>query len=104
MIDLYSDRWEFAMSQNPDFEETSLFDLFPAEEKKTDKKEQPYFIFGLFLVLLWSIRFAVEFVKESQGGFESSLGLLSTGQWLSIPFILAGFYLLFRNRIETRKY
>lgn len=40
MIDLYSDRWEFAMSQNPDFEETSLFDLFPAEEKKTDKKEQ----------------------------------------------------------------
>ena len=23
------------MSQNPDFEETSLFDLFPAEEKKT---------------------------------------------------------------------
>ncbi len=28
------------MSQNPDFEETSLFDLFPVEEKKTDKKEQ----------------------------------------------------------------
>lgn len=40
MIDLYSDRWEFAMSQNPDFEETSLFDLFPAEEKKTDKKNK----------------------------------------------------------------
>ena len=40
MIDLYSDRWEFAMSQNPDFEETALFDLFPAEEKKTNKKEQ----------------------------------------------------------------
>jgi hypothetical protein len=29
----------------------------------------------------------VESVKESQG-FESALGLLSTGQWLSIPFIL----------------
>ena len=28
------------MSQNPDFEETSLFDLFPAEEKKTDKKNK----------------------------------------------------------------
>lgn len=28
------------MSQNPDFEETSLFDLFPEEEKKTDEKEQ----------------------------------------------------------------
>ena len=67
---------------------------------KTDKKEQPYFIFGLFLVLLWSIRFAVEFVKESQGGFESTLGLLSTGQWLSIPFITAGFYLLFRKKVS----
>lgn len=64
---------------------------------KTDKKHQPYFIFGLFLVLLWGIRFVVEFVKESQGGFESSLGLFSTGQWLSIPFIIAGFYLLFRK-------
>ena len=64
---------------------------------KTDKKNKPYFIFGLFLIALWSIRFAVEFVKESQGGFESSLGLLSTGQWLSIPFIIAGFYLLFRK-------
>jgi prolipoprotein diacylglyceryl transferase len=64
---------------------------------KTNKKNKPYFIFGLFLIALWSIRFAVEFVKESQGGFENSLGLLSTGQWLSIPFIIAGFYLLFRK-------
>jgi len=68
---------------------------------KTDKKEQPYFIFGLFLVLLWSIRFVVEFVKESQGGFESTLGLLSTGQWLSIPFIIVGLYLLFRKKSQN---
>lgn len=67
---------------------------------KTDKKEQPYFIFGLFLVLLWSIRFVVEFVKESQGGFESTLGLLSTGQWLSVPFIIVGLYLLFRKKVS----
>jgi prolipoprotein diacylglyceryltransferase len=46
-------------------------------------------------VLLWSVRFVVEYVKESQGGFESSLGLFSTGQWLSIPFILIGLYLVF---------
>lgn len=65
---------------------------------KTDKKKQPYFIFGLFLVALWGIRFAVEFIKESQGGFESSLGMFSTGQWLSLPFIVAGFYLLFRKK------
>jgi prolipoprotein diacylglyceryltransferase len=52
-------------------------------------------LFGVFLVLLWTVRFVVEFVKESQGGFEESLGLLSTGQWLSIPFILLGMYFIF---------
>ncbi|MGB5647767.1 prolipoprotein diacylglyceryl transferase [Muriicola sp.] len=63
---------------------------------KTDKKNQAGYLFGLFLVLLWTIRFFVEFVKKSQGGFEESLGLLSTGQWLSIPFILVGFYFMFK--------
>ncbi|MGB5818556.1 MAG: prolipoprotein diacylglyceryl transferase [Saonia sp.] len=63
---------------------------------KTDKKNKLGYLFGLFLVLLWTIRFFVEFVKKSQGGFEESLGLLSTGQWLSIPFILIGLYFMFR--------
>lgn len=63
---------------------------------KTDKKDKLGYLFGLFLVLLWTIRFFVEFVKKSQGGFEESLGLLSTGQWLSIPFILIGLYLMFK--------
>lgn len=63
---------------------------------KTDKKDKPGYIFGLFLVLLWTVRFFAEFYKKSQGGFESELGLLSTGQWLSIPFILVGIYLMFR--------
>ncbi|WP_396171120.1 prolipoprotein diacylglyceryl transferase [Flavobacterium sp.] len=62
---------------------------------KTDVREKSGYLFGLFLVLLWSVRFVVEYVKESQGGFESALGLLSTGQWLSIPFILIGLYFVF---------
>lgn len=62
---------------------------------KTDVREKTGYLFGLFLVLLWSVRFVVEYVKESQGGFESALGLLSTGQWLSIPFILIGLYFVF---------
>lgn len=65
---------------------------------KTNRSKQPYFIFGVFLIFLWGIRFFAEFVKESQGGFEKTFGLLSTGQWLSIPFIIAGFYLLFRKK------
>lgn len=62
---------------------------------KTNVRERQGFLFGLFLVLLWSVRFVVEFVKESQGGFEEYLGQFSTGQWLSIPFILVGLYFIF---------
>lgn len=68
---------------------------------KTKKSEKQGYIFGLFLVLLWTVRFVVEFVKESQGGFEKTLGLLSTGQWLSIPFIILGFYFMFRPTSST---
>ena len=64
---------------------------------KTDKKNKPGYLFGLFLVLLWSVRFLVEYVKKSQGGFEESWGLFSTGQWLSIPFIIIGLFFMFKK-------
>lgn len=65
---------------------------------KTEKRKQLGYLFGLFLVLLWTVRFFVEFVKVSQGGFETVLGnTLSTGQWLSIPFIIAGIYFMIRS-------
>lgn len=62
---------------------------------KTDTPRKHGLIFGFFLILLWTVRFVVEYVKESQGGFESALGLFTTGQWLSVPFILVGLYYLF---------
>ncbi len=62
---------------------------------KTKTAEKQGLLFGYFLILLWSIRFVVEYVKESQGGIEESFGLFSTGQWLSIPFILVGIYYVF---------
>ena len=70
---------------------------------KTNARKQHGLIFGVFLVLLWTVRFVVEFVKQSQGGFEKALGEFSTGQWLSIPFIIAGFILIFtaKKRTET---
>ena len=68
---------------------------------KTDMKEKQGLLFGMFLVLLFTVRFIVEFVKESQGGFESELGLLSTGQWLSIPFIIVGLFFIIRAKKET---
>ncbi|MEZ4809366.1 MAG: prolipoprotein diacylglyceryl transferase [Allomuricauda sp.] len=63
---------------------------------KTNKKDKPGYLFGLFMTLLWSIRFVIEIFKREQGGLEESLGLLSTGQWLSIPMIIAGLYFMFR--------
>lgn len=63
---------------------------------KTDKKDKPGYLFGLFLVLLWSIRFCVEFVKERQNSLDESMQILSIGQWLSVPFVLIGLYFMFR--------
>ena len=67
----------------------------------TDFKNQKGFLFGLFFTGLFSIRCLVEFVKESQGGFEDLLGLISTGQWLSIPFILIGIFFMIRSKKST---
>jgi phosphatidylglycerol:prolipoprotein diacylglycerol transferase len=65
---------------------------------KTEKSKQLGYIFGLFFVLLWGVRFITEFFKKSQGGFEDMLGdILSTGQWLSIPFILIGMYFMIKS-------
>ncbi|MDA9351599.1 MAG: prolipoprotein diacylglyceryl transferase [Flavobacteriaceae bacterium] len=55
------------------------------------------YLFGLFFVVLFSVRFLVEFVKVSQGGFETYIPLLSTGQWLSIPMILFGLFFMFKK-------
>ena len=59
---------------------------------------QDGFLVGVFMSILFSIRFLVEFVKESQGGFETFLPALSTGQWLSLPLILAGLIVMFRTK------
>ena len=55
------------------------------------------YLFGLFFVVLFIVRFLVEFVKVSQGGFETYIPLLSTGQWLSIPMILFGLFFMFKK-------
>jgi prolipoprotein diacylglyceryl transferase len=61
------------------------------------KNQKEGYLFGLFFVSLFGIRFIVEFVKESQGGFETYLPILSTGQWLSIPMILFGLFFMFKK-------
>ncbi len=65
---------------------------------KTNKSKQEGFLFGLFLVFLWTIRFFVEVVKEPQGKEDLAAffgNTLNNGQLLSIPFILIGLYFMF---------
>jgi len=50
-------------------------------------------IFGLFLALLFGVRFLLEFLKNNQESWEDSLPI-DMGQILSIPFILAGIVLI----------
>lgn len=60
------------------------------------------FLFGYFLMLLFSIRFFVEFLKADQEVFESDW-LLNMGQLLSLPFIIAGMVLvLIKSKSETK--
>ncbi len=53
-------------------------------------------LFGLFLVLVFTFRFFVEFVKENQSSFEAGMAL-NMGQLLSIPFVITGFVFIFRS-------
>ena len=49
---------------------------------------------SVYLVILFAVRFLIEFIKEPQVGFEETM-TLNMGQWLSIPFVLLGFYMLY---------
>ncbi len=61
-----------------------------------DGKPREGFIFGIFLVVLFSARFLLEFLKEPQVNFENSM-TLNMGQLLSIPFVIAGLFIIFRK-------
>ena len=50
-------------------------------------------MFGIFLIGIFASRFFIEFVKEPQVSFEQGM-ILNMGQWLSVPFILAGISLI----------
>lgn len=54
-------------------------------------------IFGLFLILVFTARFIIEFCKEVQSDFEETM-TFDMGQLLSLPFIIAGIYFFFRKK------
>ena len=67
---------------------------------KTDGKPRRGVLFSLFVILVFGMRFLIEFIKEDQVAFESGMAL-NMGQWLSIPFILLGILILWLYSRKT---
>jgi len=63
--------------------------------KKTKSKDKPGLLLGAFFILIFASRFFIEFIKDVQADFELSMAL-KMGQWLSVPFILTGLFLVVR--------
>lgn len=53
-------------------------------------------VLGLYLSLVFFARFMIEFTKSRQAEFALDWSL-SMGQWLSIPVVLAGLFVLYRT-------
>jgi len=62
--------------------------------KKKDLKDRTGFLTGVFFIGIFLTRFLIEFIKENQEAFESGMAL-NMGQILSIPFVLAGIWLIY---------
>ncbi len=71
-----------------------LFFILISVYRKKWREMKEGFIFGIFLIYLFTARFLIEFVKDVQEAFEKDM-ILKMGQILSIPFILLGIYILF---------
>jgi phosphatidylglycerol:prolipoprotein diacylglycerol transferase len=61
---------------------------------KLKKWQQPGFVFGSFLILIFGARIICEFFKLGQTARDYTLPL-NTGQLLSIPLVIAGIYLIY---------
>lgn len=60
------------------------------------------FHFGLCITLIFVFRFFIEFIKKEQVDFEKGMAL-DMGQLLSIPFIIAGVFLMLRPLVIKKK-
>lgn len=59
-------------------------------------RRRPGLLFGIGLQGIFLTRFFLEFLKTEQSDFELSWSLYM-GQWLSIPFIILGVYMIVRS-------
>ncbi|MFN3405724.1 MAG: prolipoprotein diacylglyceryl transferase [Cytophagaceae bacterium] len=71
-----------------------FFLMYLYSRKKSKTREGR--LFGLFVVILFSLRFVYEFLKEPQVAFEQQM-TFNMGQLLSIPLIIVGIFILLRS-------
>lgn len=69
---------------------------------KKEGKPAIGYLTGIWMIGTWGARFLIEFIKEVQVDFESTM-TLNMGQWLSIPLILFGLYLVYYSRKHQSK-
>ena len=79
----------------------ALFGLLMWMYWKKNLGERPGMLFGTFLIGIFGSRFFIEFIKNPQVAFEQDM-TLNMGQWLSIPFVALGIFLIIRAAIRPR--
>jgi len=62
---------------------------------KTDARRREGLLIGIFMTIVFGVRFLLEFIKNNQEQFEDG-HLLNMGQILSLPFIALGIFLIIR--------
>jgi len=74
--------------------------------KKRDKLQEGI-LTGIFAIMLFTVRFLVEFVKEPQSGFDQEVVIqtlgINMGQILSIPAIIAGILIILYSIRKAKK-
>ena len=78
-----------------------LFGLLLYMYWRRNAEEREGLIFGTFLIGTFLSRFLIEFIKNDQVAFEASMSL-NMGQWLSIPFVIGGVWLVVRAMQRPR--
>lgn len=68
---------------------------------KTNASRLTGFLSGVFFITVFGSRFLIEFIKENQVDFEQGM-TLNMGQWLSLPLVLVGIYLVARNATKLK--
>jgi prolipoprotein diacylglyceryl transferase len=79
-----------------------IFTIMMILYKKMRGRLKNGFFFGLVVVLCFTARFIIEFVKENQVGFEDRM-TFNMGQLLSLPYIAVGIGFIIYGLTQTKK-